>query len=223
MEALIQLSEVTKGYRGSVGRVVPLKGVSARIQKGKLVVIMGPSGTGKSTLFRLLNRLEDPDEGEIFYRGRPLREWDPVRLRREVHYVHQTPVLFPETVRDNLSYPLMLQGKKAPVDRMEQVLEQVGLPWADLDRYVEGLSGGEKQRVNLARSLMLKPPVLMLDEPTSSLDRNSTDQVEKMMKEVQKEGRTVLLISHNREQAEGLADVLWQLKGGKLTQRAVER
>lgn len=223
MEALIRLTSVTKEYHEVNGSVFPLQGISAKIPKGKLVVVMGPSGTGKSTLFRLLNRLEDPDEGEITYMGKPLTEWDPVRLRREVHYVHQNPILFPDTVRDNLACPLTLQGKKASTDEMKQMLEQVGFPGADLDRSVEGLSGGEKQRVNLARSLMLKPPVLMLDEPTSSLDRKSTEKVEKMMKEIRKEGRTVLLISHNREQAEGLADVLWQLEDGKLIQEPVER
>ncbi|MFD1435566.1 ATP-binding cassette domain-containing protein [Kroppenstedtia eburnea] len=216
MGALIRIDAVTKRYRGAHGTVTPLNRISAEIPQGRLVVFMGPSGTGKSTLFRLLNRLENPDEGEITYRGIPLTKWDPVRLRREMHYVHQTPILFLDTVEENLSYPLSLQGEKASTDRMREVLEQVGLPESFLKRPVDGLSGGEKQRVNLARSLMLAPPALMLDEPTSSLDPKSVETVEKMMIRIRDLGRTVLLISHDREQAERVADMLWKLEEGRL-------
>ncbi|MGF7088509.1 ABC-type multidrug transport system ATPase subunit [Kroppenstedtia sanguinis] len=223
MGELIRIDEVSKGYPSAHGTVTPLNKISAEIPKGRLSVFMGSSGTGKSTLFRLLNRLENPDEGEITYLGIPLTQWDPVHLRREIHYVHQTPILFLDTVEENLSYPLSLQGEKASADQMRGVLKQVGLSESFLKRPVDSLSGGEKQRVNLARSLMLNSPVLMLDEPTSSLDPQSTETVEKMMIRVRDLGRTVLLISHQREQAERMADLLWKLEEGQLILEEVKK
>ncbi len=222
MGELIRIDEVSKGYPSAHGTVTPLNKISAEIPKGRLSVFMGPSGTGKSTLFRLLNRLENPDEGEITYLGIPLTQWDPVRLRREIHYVHQTPILFLDTVEENLSYPLSLQGKGTSGSD-ERGAETGGMSESFLKRPVDSLSGGEKQRVNLARSLMLNSPVLMLDEPTSSLDPQSTETVEKMMIRVRDSGRTVLLISHQREQAERMADLLWKLEEGQLILEEVKK
>ncbi|SDW91843.1 putative ABC transport system ATP-binding protein [Marininema mesophilum] len=215
--AIIQLHDVSKSYLGDEGRLTPLKRVSGIVPAGSCVIVTGPSGTGKSTLFRLLNRLEDPDQGKIMYRDKDLVEWDPVQLRREVHYVYQQPVLFPGTVMKNLAYPLSLQGIDLGILEMESALSRVGLAERMLHRRVEELSGGERQRVSLARSLTLNPAVLLLDEPTSSLDDSSTQVVEAEIRRFRDAGGTVLMISHLQQQAKRLADIHWQLTAGELT------
>lgn len=216
-DSIINFEGVIKTYHTPDGPFSPLRQVSGAVLRGRITVVMGPSGTGKSTLFRLLNRLEDPDEGHIYFEGKDVTALDPVQLRRRVHYVFQASVLFPWTVRDNLCYPIRLQGGQLSEKAMISLLERVGLPPSALSRNVEGLSGGEKQRLNLARSLALDPPVLLLDEPTSSLDDASVEQVEKEILSLRAQGTTILMISHQREQAERLADVMWQLKAGTLT------
>ncbi|SFS84156.1 ABC transporter ATP-binding protein [Marininema halotolerans] len=216
-KSIIQLEQVRKSYVGDDGPITPLNGVSAVVPKGSCVVVTGPSGTGKSTLFRLLNRLEDPDQGRILYRGRNITEWNPVQLRREVHYVVQQPILFPGTVNTNLAYPLSLQGKEMSQSEMENTLARVGLDKSMLRRKVEDLSGGERQRVSLARSLTLNPPVLLLDEPTSSLDDASIQVVEEEIRRFRDQGGTVLMISHFQQQVQRLADIHWRLSAGALT------
>ncbi|MGA9174767.1 MAG: phosphate ABC transporter ATP-binding protein [Thermoactinomyces sp.] len=222
-QPLIELRNITKSYESPEGRVTPLKEVSAVIPPKSLIAVMGPSGTGKTTLFRLLNRLEDPDQGSITYKGKPLFEWNPISLRRQVHYVFQSPVLFPKTVADNLNYPLKLQGKSLSEEEMVRLLERVGLSKSYLTRSIEKLSGGEKQRVHLARSLSLKPQVLLLDEPTASLDPESTERIEQEMRRYREEGHTVLWITHQPEQARRVADQIWHLESGHLRQEEIDR
>jgi putative ABC transport system ATP-binding protein len=222
-QPLIELREVTKSYDSPEGRTTPLKLVSAVIPPESVIALMGPSGTGKSTLFRLLNRLEDPDHGSITYKGKPLSEWDPILLRREVHHVFQSAVLFPKTVADNLNYPLKLQGKSMSEEEMARLLERVGLSKSYLTRSIEKLSGGEKQRVHLARSLSLNPHVLLLDEPTASLDPESTERIEQEMRCYREKGHTVLWITHQPEQARRIADQVWHLESGHLRQEEMKR
>jgi len=216
---LIQLHDVVKIYRTTEGEWRPLDGVTASIDAGRMIAVMGPSGTGKSTLFRLLNRLEEPDRGSITYRGKPLTEWHPVRLRREVHYVFQTPVLFPGTVEDNLSYPCKLAGERVNRKELVRLLERVGLPASYLSRRVEQMSGGEKQRVNLARSLALDSPVLLMDEPTSALDPKGATVVEQEICRLHKEGKTIVWITHDPQQAERIAEEIWVLENGQLRRK----
>jgi putative ABC transport system ATP-binding protein len=216
---LIQLQDVVKIYRTAEGEWRPLDGVTASIDAGRMIAVMGPSGTGKSTLFRLLNRLEEPDRGSITYQGKPLTEWHPIRLRREVHYVFQTPVLLPGTVEDNLSYPYKLVGERADREELAQLLERVGLPASYLTRRVEQMSGGEKQRVNLARSLALDSPVLLLDEPTSALDPEGASMVEQEICRLHKAGKTIVWITHDPLQAERIAEEIWVLENGQLQRK----
>lgn len=218
-DPLIQLHDVVKTYRTTEGEWRPLDGVTASIYAGRMIAVMGPSGTGKSTLFRLLNRLEEPDRGSITYQGKPLTDWHPIRLRRQVHYVFQTPVLFPGTVEDNVTYPYTLAGKTVRREELAHLLERVGLPASYLTRRVEQLSGGEKQRVNLARSLSLDSPVLLLDEPTSALDPEGTVAVEQEIRRLHKAGKTIVWITHDPDQAERIAEEIWYLENGRLRRK----
>jgi putative ABC transport system ATP-binding protein len=165
-------------------------------------VIVGPSGGGKTTLLRLLNRLEVPTSGEIRFRGDPLDSLDPLVLRRRVGMVFQRPAPFPGSVRDNLlvADPAAVNGSLAAA------LVAAGLGESFLDRSADDLSGGETQRLCLARTLVTEPEVLLMDEPTSALDRGSRRLLEATARRLAAGGRPVLWVTHDLDQAERLAD-----------------
>ena len=184
------------------GRAV-LDGFSAGIPPGSTAIV-GPSGAGKSTLLRLLNRLADPDRGEISYRGRPLASYEPLSLRREVALVPQLPALLEGTVESNLRYAAELAGE--PLD-CERTLRLAGLDPTFAERDVTKLSVGEQQRAMLARALAQRPAVLLLDEPTSALDHAARDRIEAALAELRRELEiSVVLVTHDPEQARRLGD-----------------
>ena len=205
---LFELSEVSliRGDR----RV--LDSVSAAIPVGATAIV-GPSGAGKSTLLRLLNRLADPDRGTIAYRGRPLGEYEPLALRREVSLVPQLPALLEGTVESNLRYAADLAGKELDAARC---LALAGLDPEFAERDVAKLSVGEQQRAMLARALAQEPAVLLLDEPTSALDHAARDAIEATLAELRRELEiSVVLVSHDPEQARRLSDWVVRLEDGR--------
>ena len=177
-------------------------GLSLDIGEGATAVV-GPSGVGKSTLLRLLNRLADPDRGEVRFRGRDVGSLDPLALRREVALVPQLPALLAGTVADNLAFAAQLAGRE--VD--DSVLERAGLDASFAERAADRLSVGEQQRAMLARALVQHPSVLLLDEPTSALDPEARDAVEATLRALRGErGLSTVLVTHDPAQAERLAD-----------------
>jgi putative ABC transport system ATP-binding protein len=189
-----------------------LDSVSAEIPVGATAVV-GPSGSGKSTLLRLLNRLADPDSGTISYRDRPLLEYDPLALRREVSLVPQLPALLDGTVESNLRYAAGLAGTELDADRC---LRLAGLDPSFAGRDVGELSVGERQRAMLARALSQEPRVLLLDEPTSALDQAARDEVEATLARLRQElDISLVVVSHDPEQARRLADSALRLEGGR--------
>jgi putative ABC transport system ATP-binding protein len=184
------------------GRAV-LDSFSAGIPEGATAIV-GPSGAGKSTLLRLLNRLADPDRGQVFYRGRPLAEYEPLALRREVSLVPQLPALLEGTVESNLRYAAELAGE--PLD-LDGTLARAGLAPSFAERDVGKLSVGEQQRAMLARALAQRPAVLLLDEPTSALDHAARDAIEATLARLRSESNlSLVLVSHDPEQARRLGD-----------------
>jgi ABC-type proline/glycine betaine transport system ATPase subunit len=193
-----------------VGKRV-LSDLSARIPDGASC-IAGPSGSGKSTLLRLLNRLVDPDSGMVGCRGRDVRTYDPLALRRDVCLVPQLPAPLEGTVSDNVVYGVRLAGGDTEVGRM---LELSGLDASFADRDASQLSVGEQQRVMLARALALDPSVLLLDEPTSALDGDARDAVERTLLRLRDElDLSYVLVTHDLDQAARLADWVLQLALG---------
>jgi putative ABC transport system ATP-binding protein len=194
------------------GRPV-LDSVSAGVPVGATAIV-GPSGSGKSTLLRLLNRLADPDRGEIAYRQRPLAEYDPLQLRREVALVPQLPALLEGTLESNLRYAAGLAGREPDPGRC---LRLAGLGPEFAGRDVAELSVGEQQRGMLARALAQGPRVLLLDEPTSALDHAARDAIEAALSELRRELEiSLVLVSHDPAQARRLSDWAVRLEGGRV-------
>lgn len=210
---LFELESVTASR---AGRVV-LRDLSAALTDGATGIV-GPSGIGKSTLLRLLNRLADPVAGTVRYRGRDLRELDVLQLRREVALVPQLPALLDGTVADNVQYGPRLANRGADV---RENLRLAGLDPSFAERRTDALSVGEQQRVMLGRVLALRPSVLLLDEPTSAVDEAAKGAIEDTLRELRDRlGLSFVLVTHDLHQAERLADRLLVLEPGALRETA---
>jgi putative ABC transport system ATP-binding protein len=193
------------------GDALPLHEVSLHIAPGVATMLVGPSGAGKSTLLRLLNRLEEPSEGTVSLHGQPLPSYDVLALRRRVGMLQQAPVLLETTILDDLR----LGRPELTPDEAATLLERVGLGFP-VDRPTEGLSGGEAQRVCLARALAVGPEVMLLDEPTSALDSFAAATVESAVRGLLADGLAVVMVSHDLRQARRLADDVVVLIGGRV-------
>jgi ABC-type Fe3+/spermidine/putrescine transport system ATPase subunit len=184
-----------------------LVGVSADIPEGAACIV-GPSGSGKSSLLRLLDRLCDPDHGQVRYRGRDVREYEVLPLRHRVSLVPQLPALSEGTVAENIRFAAALAGRSPDI---ATVLEHAGLDPSFAERNASQLSVGEQQRVMLARSLSQEPDVLLLDEPTSALDEEARSSVEQTLLRLRRElGLSYVLVTHDTEQATRMSD--WCLR-----------
>lgn len=188
-----------------------LEGVSLVVPPGAVTVVAGPSGSGKSTLMRLGNGLERPTSGSVRFRGRDAESIDPRELRRRVGMVFQKPLPFPGSVRDNLR----VAGPDSEERSMIEVLDRVGLHSSFLDRAADDLSGGECQRMCVARTLMTAPEVLLMDEPTSALDPDNRSAIERLAETLTTEGLAILWVSHDLAQVRRIADEILVLTEGR--------
>ncbi|MBP1041465.1 ATP-binding cassette domain-containing protein [Vagococcus sp. BWB3-3] len=180
-----------------------LKDIQLIVNQGEDVVISGPSGSGKSTLLKLLGSLLTPTAGQLTFEGRPIKDIEPTEYRKAVSYCFQNPQLFGETVKDNLVFPYEIRQQTFDEERSLLLLEQIGLSADFLTQPINGLSGGEKQRVGLIRHLQIMPKVLLLDEVTSALDRQSSLVVRAFLKKIQKDHQlTLIRVTHVQEEIE---------------------
>jgi putative ABC transport system ATP-binding protein len=206
-----------KNVAFSVAELNILKDISLTIHKNDFMVLLGPSGSGKSTLLRLLNGLNSPTAGEIQFHSEDIFNTNPKELRKKVGMVFQSPVMVNGTVKDNLT--IMQKWDKRMEDITEPelviILEQVGLSATFLDKEAKSLSGGEQQRIALARVLLNKPEVLLLDEPTSNLDPQLAVKILKLICEISKKlDLTVVLVTHHHNTIEKYArQVLFMIEG----------
>ena len=205
----LSLDRVTFGYPG--GPVV-LKEASLTFKTGSFSLVRGPSGAGKSTLLRLLCRLEEAETGTIIFNDQPIEELVPAELRRSVAYVQQMPTLLPVSVRENLLLPFSFKTNDSRTqpsdDTLIDSLSSFLLAGITLDTEASTLSVGQSQRVCLIRSLLLHPQVLLMDEPTASLDAESACVVLDKAAELSREGVTVIMISHSETTPEGVTDTV---------------
>lgn len=188
-----------------------LDGLTAAIPGRGVTAVFGPSGSGKSTLLRLCNRLELPTSGRALFYGSDIAGIDPLWLRRRVGMCFQRPTPFPGTVAENLR----AADPDASDARLRETLARVALTGSWLDRDVAALSGGEAQRVCLARTLMAQPQVLLLDEPTSAVDTEAAEVIERAVRELAADGIPALWVTHNSAQLERAADRVLRLESGR--------
>lgn len=189
-----------------------LREITIDIPCDGITALAGPSGSGKSTLLRLLNRLDSPLSGSISLEGRALEEWDPSELRRRVAMAFQRPPLFPGTVEDNFRVAF----SEISVERSGQALERVGLPSDMVSQKAADLSGGEAQRMAIARALLTEPRVLLADEPTAALDSAARRMIEDLGREVAASGIPIVWVTHDTGQLRRLADHVLLLIAGEV-------
>lgn len=213
-----------EGLCKQFGETVAVQDVSFELKREELLAVLGPSGCGKSTLLHLIAGLDTPDSGRVIWNG---EDFTPVPThRRDFGLMFQDLGLFPHmNVADNVGFGLLMQGLST-VGRQRRVAEMltlVGLPGFG-DRAIDGLSGGELQRVALARSLAPEPRLLMLDEPMASLDRNLKEQLMLDLPRILRTaGQTAILVTHDQEEAFALAERLLIMKDGRIVQRGTPR
>jgi len=226
---MIELVDVAKVYGepGAAGSVSVLKGISLRIEKGRSIVIVGPSGCGKSTLLNIIGGLDHATGGTVLFDGRNLAEMSDdelARIRnREIGFVFQLHHLLPQcTVLENVLVPTLAGGDGASVPEMrrraEMLLDRVGLKDRMSHRPGE-LSGGQRQRVAVARALINEPKLLLADEPTGSLDEETSQSIADLLVELNRDvGVTLIVVTHSQTLATRIGDVM-ELHGGRLSDR----
>jgi putative ABC transport system ATP-binding protein len=223
-DAIFQVEHLSLTYparRGQPAATI-LTDVSVDLERGGALTLVGPSGSGKSSLLRCLNRLEEPTAGVVRFAGRPITDLDPRELRRRAALVLQTPVLFEGTVRENLMVHAPGVALDVSESRLRETLGEVGLAATLLDRDAAMLSGGEKQRVTIARALLRDPQALLLDEPTSALDPpNATLVVETICGLRDNRGLSIVAVTHAPELVRRLGGALLYLVAGRV--QACER
>lgn len=193
-----------------------LKNISFDIKKGEFITLTGPSGSGKSTLLKIIGHLINPTSGNIIYENKNITEYNPTDYRKNVSYFFQNAVLFDETVYDNLAFPARIREEDFDKNHAIEGLKTVQLPENYLDKSIHELSGGERQRIALVRNLMYSPNVLLMDEVTSSLDKENKEIILGFIKRLnQEQNITILWITHDTEEINE-SNRLIQLKDGKM-------
>lgn len=194
-----------------------LKGVSLSIAKGDCISIVGESGSGKSTLLKICGDLISITKGDIYFKGVNYKEQDPLDLRRRISYCIQLPYLFGDNVYDDLAFPFIVRKLKVNRKRMIELLTSFNLAEEYLEKKTASLSGGEKQRISIIRSLIFTPEILLLDEATSALDSENADKVQEYIYKLNKEGVTVLWVTHNIEQSGSIFNKRISLSNGQIS------
>lgn len=204
-----------------------LKNINIEVEKGEVLAIIGPTGAGKTTLLRLLDLLETPTSGKVYFDGTDVTESRKVRLeiRRRMAFVLQKPAVFNMSVYDNIACSLKWRGvgKSSTRQKVNSILEIVGLS-AYKNRNARTLSGGEAQRVAIARAIVIEPEVLLLDEPTANLDPASTSRIEELISQIIRQySTTIVMATHDMSQGQRLADRIAVLINGEILQMGDSR
>ncbi len=217
---IIDQSAIVDLQACNLSRAVPgrmlVENVSVDVRRGEILAIVGPSGAGKSSFLRLLNRLDEPTGGTVLIKQRDYRQIEPRLLRRRIGMVMQTAYLFPGTVVSNLQFGPRQAGLTLSAEQLSGLLRRVGLSGYE-DRDVQTLSGGEAQRVSLARALANEPEILLLDEPTSALDEAAARSIENLVLGISRERQMAcVMVTHNRAQATRIAHRTMYMEHGRL-------
>lgn len=225
MSALYKFSNVNKVFSAPGENLEILKDINLVVEEGQALAIVGASGSGKSTLLHLMGALDTPSTGAVYFDGQDMTHMTPDQKaafrNKPLGFVFQFHHLLPEfSAVENVAMPAIIGGERqsAVMPKAREMLERVGLA-ARMDGKVATLSGGERQRVAIARSVLMRPRVLLADEPTGNLDEHTGEQVGALMNELNRElGMTLVVVTHNRELAAGMGRIL-ELKAGTLYEK----
>ncbi len=198
-----------------------INGISLKINKGDYIYIVGPSGGGKSTFLKLCCHLISPTKGNIFYKGKNLLDYNPMELRKEISYTFQTPYLFGDRIVENIEFPFKIRNSQVDYEKVYSLMELFKINKDFLQNEVTNLSGGEKQRIALIRNLLFKPEILLLDEVTSALDKENTEIVEDAINMLNKEGVTIVWVTHNLEQSRRNGNRIITIENGEIKSEEV--
>ncbi|KXH87034.1 phosphate ABC transporter ATP-binding protein [Sporosarcina sp. HYO08] len=194
-----------------------LKNITGSFPKGKITTIVGPSGAGKTTLLKLCNGLISPQSGTIFIHNKLVTDYEPIKLRRQIGIALQSAPMVEGSVFENLALPLELRGEKLLESDAVHYLEDVGLDPQFLHQNAADLSGGQRQKVSIARTLINRPEILLLDEITSALDHTSLREIEELIVKINRiYGVTIVWITHNLTQALTIGEFTWVLHKGEV-------
>lgn len=216
---IVKTVDLTKTYKGGV-EVNALSNVNFELEKGDLVAIIGDSGSGKSTLLHLLAGVDKPTSGDIFIQDKNITKFNKDEMtvfrRRNIGVVYQFFNLIPNiNVRKNILLPLLLDNKKVDEEYLKEILSILGIE-GKLDRYPKQLSGGEQQRVAIARSLITRPAIILADEPTGNLDRKNSEEITGLFRLVNKRlNSTIMIITHDEKVANS-CDKVYRMVDGRL-------
>lgn len=216
---MIELRSISKSF----GQLEVLKDVSLSIADGEVVALIGPSGSGKSTTLRIMNFLEQPTSGEVFFKGKPIERKNLVEMRKKIGMVFQHFHLFPHmTVLENVAFAPVITGKKTKAEADETaraLIDAMGLG-DKTDVYPKALSGGQKQRIAIARSLAMEPELMLFDEVTSALDPEMVGEVLRVMKDLAEKGMTMVVVTHEMGFAREVADRTIFMADGQIMEDA---
>jgi putative ABC transport system ATP-binding protein len=194
-----------------------LENISFTLAEGQLLGVAGPSGSGKSSLLKLCNLLDSPVSGNLYYKGKDLLTYDPLKLRSKVGYVLQKPYLFAGTAEDNLRYAYIVSKKQVDITEIKYYLAKLQLSSAVLAKGKTELSGGEQQRIAFLRSLLVRPDILLLDEVSASLDEVNTLLLETLInEEISERSLSVIFVSHDNQQLQRVAQDILYIENGQL-------
>lgn len=213
----IQSAIEFKNVSYSIDNIKILKNITGSIPKGKITTLVGPSGSGKTSLLKLCNGLASPTGGDIFINDKAIDSYDPIELRRLVGIALQNAPMIKGSVFENLSLPIKLQGEELSEEEAIDFLKRVGLEKQFLHHKSDDLSGGQKQKVSIARTLINRSNILLLDEITSALDKTSVKEIEELILHINNHyDVTIIWITHNLEQAKRIGDYVWVMMNGEL-------
>jgi putative ABC transport system ATP-binding protein len=214
---VLQVFDLSRSVSQGAERRTILQNISFTVEPGEVLAVTGPSGAGKSTLLRLLNRLDEPDTGEILLEGISFRSIPPRELRRRIGMVMQRAFLFPGSVSANVAYGPAQHGMPFTHQDADLLLDHVGMSGYG-SRDTLTLSGGEAQRISIARTLANQPQILLLDEPTSALDPEAKQAIELLLARLVRERQaTCIWVTHDYAQARRVADRIMRIEAGTIT------
>lgn len=217
MKPLFELKQLTKKHWDAQEKKELFSDITATIERPERIALLGKSGQGKSTLLRILAKLDSIDSGKIYFNGQLMNEVDSRRWRMNICYVAQQATMLPGTITDNLMTSSKIHNRPFEEDFARQLIKEVGLDHLDWEKQAGNLYGGEKQRIALVRSLLLRPKILLLDEITASLDQQSKELVEQLLvKLYEKEKIAFIWVTHDTEQAKNISERIWYMEDGKL-------